>query len=126
MRVLSGLAWLVLTVTLCLARSAFGDRVLVVLDVLTEESSYSHFFDSLRRKLSLIQASTGYRADNISITERGFQLTLRETSKGPELFQEGEPAFDHVLFFSRTCKREPIVPVARVTQTDVDVAYRAV
>ncbi|OXG16308.1 oligosaccharyltransferase complex subunit beta [Cryptococcus neoformans Ze90-1] len=67
------------------ARSATGDRVLVVLESAVTKDDYSQFWDSLK--------------------QRGFELTFKEPkSKDADLVKFGEAQYDHLIMFAPTAK----------------------
>ncbi|EIW68966.1 oligosaccharyltransferase complex subunit beta [Tremella mesenterica] len=68
-----------------LARSATGDRVLVVLEPHSDKGDYSKFWASL--------------------TDRGFDLTFKKPNDDSvELVKFGEPQYDHLIMFAPSAK----------------------
>ncbi|WVQ75896.1 hypothetical protein IAR50_005531 [Cryptococcus sp. DSM 104548] len=85
MRLTASLLSLLSFAALASAKSATGDRVLVVLESAVARDDYSKFWASLE--------------------QRGFQLTFRDTkAKDAELIKYGEAQYDHLILFAPSSK----------------------
>ncbi|ODO07875.1 hypothetical protein I350_03456 [Cryptococcus amylolentus CBS 6273] len=85
MRLTASLLPLLSLAALAAAKSATGDRVLVVLESAVARDDYSQFWASLE--------------------QRGFQLTFRDTkARDTELIKYGEAQYDHLILFAPSSK----------------------
>ena len=94
------------------ARSATGDKVLVVLESTVMKDDYSEFWTSLKGWCKHFDATTlgiWFILRFVdSLVDRGFELTFKgPKDESAELVKYGEPQYDHLIMFAPSAKCEP-------------------
>jgi len=93
------------------AKSATGDRVLVIHEDDSVQSEFSQFFDSLTRTFSPHLC----KSDSDLDLERGYQLTFLSPKRDPSasLTKYEERQYDHIVLFPQKLKG-PFYPMKRI------------
>lgn len=90
------------------AKSAAGDRLLVVLDDVAEKDAYTTFLEDVKGMSAIdVSARLLFERTVLTDTARGMSITY-ETPKSEDLalFKHGERSYDHVLFLPSKVKGE--------------------
>jgi oligosaccharyltransferase complex subunit beta len=109
MRVLPSLWLLALSLLhVVLAKSAVGDRLLVVLEDESQKGLYSKFWADLEGMFGRhFVAAVGSHANNICVLARDFKLTFQSPrDESLSLFRHRQLAYDHLLLTPPKSKGE--------------------